>query len=441
MSLRKVMLLAIALTCVGAASIAFAQDKVTLTYWSDASPDEAGFEEQTIAEFEQAHPNIAVNMEFGTGDWGEMHTQILVRMAAGTAPDVIMTPSDWVRTFALAKQGGFLDLAPYMQRDGLDPATTFYGVYNVGVVNGTPYVLTKDYSTTAIYINTDLFDEAGMPYPEEGWTWDDFIAVAQKLTLDANGNDATSPDFDPENIVQWGAFVPPKFGPAFSDLAYSYGAQELSDDGSTAVGYLDSETMAQAYEMWRDMLHKYHIAPSIAQIQAQPGVDLFATGQAAMRGPWGTWDIPTYAETPGLNFRIAPLPSGPKGHYGTVCWNGYGVNKDTDHPDEAWELLKWLGTEPGQLVFSQMALTSMPAVAEETGKALDPYWGPFLAESDHIYPAMDSNKVTVYYQCLGSDLDNLRGLLRSDEGAGVDPRPLLKDIAIKADACLAQNGM
>jgi len=431
----------IALAWAVSASGALAQDSVSLTYWSSASPEEAGFEEQIIAEFEQAFPNVDVQMEFGTGGWGEMHTQMLVRMAAGTAPDVIMTPSDWVRTFAHAEEGGFLDLSPFMERDGIDPSTLFYDVYEVGTVENKSYVLTKDYSTTAIYINTDLFDEAGIPYPLDGWTWEEFIAIAQKLTLDENGNDATSPDFDPEKIVQWGAFVGPVFGPGFWDLAYSYGAQALSSDGTKADGYLDADPMVEVFELWRDILHKYHISPSLAQVQAQPGVDMFVTGQAAMRGPWGSWNIPGYAESPDLNFLVVPLPAGPAGHYGTVCWMGYGINKNTEHPNEAWELLKWLTTEPGQLVFSQMALTSMPSVAEQTGKAEDPYWGPFLAESAYLYADVDAYKTHLYAQCVEGELDTLRGLMRSDEGAGVDPRPLLHDIAVKAEECLAQGGM
>ena len=67
---------------------------------------------------------------------------------------------------------------------------------------------------SAIYYNKDLFDEAGLDYPPaaygepyadgDPWDMDKVAELAMLLTVDANGNDATSPDFDRDNIVQWG---------------------------------------------------------------------------------------------------------------------------------------------------------------------------------------------------------------------------------------------
>ena len=65
--------------------------------------------------------------------------------------------------------------------------------------------------------NVDLFDEAGLNYPpssfdekyvmpdgsEVDWNYDTVAEIAKILTVDANGNDATSADFDPGNIVQY----------------------------------------------------------------------------------------------------------------------------------------------------------------------------------------------------------------------------------------------
>lgn len=56
----------------------------------------------------------------------------------------------------------------------------------------------------ALYYNQALFDEAGLDYPPQEWTWEEFIDLAKLLTVDANGNDATSPEFDPELVVQFG---------------------------------------------------------------------------------------------------------------------------------------------------------------------------------------------------------------------------------------------
>ena len=78
-----------------------------------------------------------------------------------------------------------------------------------GATIGVPYATYPSF----LYYNKKLFDEAKLPYPPtkvgdlyDGKPWD-MEAVRElgmKLTVDKNGNDATSADFDPENIVQWG---------------------------------------------------------------------------------------------------------------------------------------------------------------------------------------------------------------------------------------------
>ena len=52
-------------------------------------------------------------------------------------------------------------------------------------MDGKSSFLTKDYSPLAIYYNKDLFDKAGVPYPKDGWTWEDFQDTAVKLTYGA----------------------------------------------------------------------------------------------------------------------------------------------------------------------------------------------------------------------------------------------------------------
>src|SRR5690606_36036608 len=67
------------------------------------------------------------------------------------------------------------------------------------------------------------------------WNWATVEEIAKILTVDANGNDATSPDFDKNNIVQYGFSFQWQ-----TDLRYigSYlgGAAPLAgEDGNTAT--------------------------------------------------------------------------------------------------------------------------------------------------------------------------------------------------------------
>jgi multiple sugar transport system substrate-binding protein len=82
-----------------------------------------------------------------------------------------------------------------------------------GKLEGLPFAIFP----SAVYVNKDLFDQAGLALPptkmgekytldgeELEWNFDTVAKLARKLTIDKNGNDATSPNFDPKNIVQWG---------------------------------------------------------------------------------------------------------------------------------------------------------------------------------------------------------------------------------------------
>ena len=77
--------------------------------------------------------------------------------------------------------------------------------------NGVPVAYATANNSLVMFYNKDMFDAAGIDCPptsaDEAWTWDEFVEVAKQLTLDANGNNAASPDFDPDSIVQYGCMV------------------------------------------------------------------------------------------------------------------------------------------------------------------------------------------------------------------------------------------
>ena len=133
--------------------------------------------------------------------------------------------------------GSFLNLDSYLgsydMSDFSDGAIKGWTVPGQGLIG-----LSIGVHPSAIFINKDLFDEAGIDYPvadygDAGdWTVEAMSELALKLTVDGNGNDATSGDFDPENIVQFGyhhQWTDPRGWGAF------FGASNfVADDGKTA---------------------------------------------------------------------------------------------------------------------------------------------------------------------------------------------------------------
>jgi len=413
--------------------------KVGVHDWSSADRQE--YWDQVIKAFNDANPCIVAE----TVKLPEDRAVRLNEISAGTAPDLVgFDSSDLPRVYLM---GGLMDLSALMEADSFVPGDVFYeSVYKTGFVEGKPVAIAKDYSVSAFYINTGLFEKAGIPLPQEGWTYDEYLQIAQQLTVDKNGNNATSPDFDPDNVVQWGTSSPYWGGDTgwwrgFQSFLYSWGAHTITDDGKTTTGYLNSENAVKAWEWYRDLIHKYHAAPSATYLAASNvGNDkLFTQGQLAIAGTfWGPWFQDTFNQEPNLKWSVGPLPTGPGGHEAAIMWMGWGINANSKNPEEAWQLLKWLTTEPGQRVFAAKALTGDIAVAAELQKEKDPYWGAFLAEVPY-QGRLDDMTTPFYTTCVDIPASTLIGKLFQEAGATMDIKAELDKLAADADKCLAES--
>jgi multiple sugar transport system substrate-binding protein len=407
--------------------------------WS--SPDRQEYWDDVIAAFNEAYPCINAT----DVDLPDDRAVRLNEISAGTAPDLVaFDSSDLPRVYLM---GALQDLTPYYEADNFDPDAEFYeSVWKTGWVQNVPVAIAKDYSTSAWYVNTDMFEQAGLDIPEEGWTYDEFVQIAQQLTLDANGNNATSPDFDPENVVQWGASYPYWGGDTgwwrgFQSFLYSFGAHTISDDGTTTAGYMNSPEAVAAWEWYRDFVHNSG-ATADATIMAATNVpfqDMFTGGTLAILSSYhGPWWQDVFNEAPDLSWAVVPLPTGPGGHEAAIMWMGWGINVNSENPEEAWQLLKWLTTEPGQRVFALKALTGHIGSAEELQKEDDPYWSVFLAEVPY-QGRLDDMTTPFYTTCVDIPASELMGKLFQEGGAEMDIQAELDAFVAEADQCLAES--
>ncbi len=287
--------LLIALCSLLLATVVVAQDAVELNVIGFVVPlEEQGTPldqayQKFIADFEAAHPGVTVN---ALETPPEFDTQLLVDLAAGTAPDI--WNQDASTLARLVDSGYVLDmnecvaLVPELNLDRFFPSVLAIHQREEG---GPIYGLPNDFTPMVIYYNTKAFERAGVEPPTAGWTWEEFRETAQKLTLDANGNNATSPDFDSENVVQWG-FRVRRFAFEWLYRVWQNGSDVISPDGTTASGYLDSPESIEAITWLRDMVTEAKAAPpptTLDQMIQQLGfLDRFLKGDFAMfdRGHW-----------------------------------------------------------------------------------------------------------------------------------------------------------
>lgn len=448
MSRKWLSVLCVLFVLVFSISVVTAQDcpggVVTLRVDDWSSGDRVEYMNQVVEAFEAENPCIDVVLEPNIGD--DQATRRLTWLAAGTSPDLMAYPPEWAALYMEASEGkAYIDLTPYVTgEDGIAIGTDVYeGIYQQGFYDGKPVALPKDYSTSSFYINTALFDAAGIAYPAEGWTWDDALDIALQLTLDANGNNAASPDFDPENVAQWGIdIISDGWWRGFQSYLQAWGVLTVTEDGTTTAGLLNSPEAAAALSWYRDLVFTHHVAPSLSVIGATEGgrVQLFQDGKIAMgvtfHGPW--WQD-VFNETPNLEWTVAPVPTGPGGRSSVLMWLGWGISGQSQHPEEAWKLLKWLTTEPGQRVFALKALSGNPVVSQEMQRDTDPYWGVYIAETSHLGP-LEELRTPYYSPCVATPAGDLTKRLLSDGGDQIDIQAELDKLATEADQCIADGG-
>ena len=166
---------------------------VSVHDWSSMDQEESW--QQVIQEFEAANPCIQVRPVRLPDD----RQARLLEIASGAAPDLVGVDSaDLARSVAL---GGLTDLTPFIDGDpDFKPATLFDpAAWKAGFVAGMPVAVVKDYSTSAFYINTTLFEQAGVPIPQDGnWSYDDFLDDARLLTIDVQRQQRHQPKFRPQ---------------------------------------------------------------------------------------------------------------------------------------------------------------------------------------------------------------------------------------------------
>ncbi len=284
-------------------------------------PQQLQAESEFVNTFNASQKDVYIALEIYNNNVAAniLKTQI----AAGNAPDIIGPVG--VEGLNLFRDQ-LLDLAPLITSTGysvagVDPKLVEF--FKLGENNATVGVPFATYPSF-LYFNKDLFDEAKLPYPPtkvgdlyqgKPWDMDAVRELGMKLTVDKNGNDATSADFDPLNVVQWG------FDMQYADnspLAESslFGASSfLASDGKTAQ---IPEQLATGEKWFNDGVWKDHFIPNANQINSDllDKGNEFESGNLAMNESHSWFTCCVYPAAPAkpkiknFGFAIAPAYNG-----------------------------------------------------------------------------------------------------------------------------------
>ena len=251
-----------------------------ISFWNGLSGSDGVTLNEMIQQFVAENPDISVRTEII--DWGSLYPKLQAAFVAGQPPDVFLLHSSEIPQFQ--SLGVLKDLSYlYDMGGGPLPSDDFAEPGFSGVmVDGVPYGVELDNHGRGTWANLGLLEAAGVE-PTIPDSYDDLVAMLQKLTLDSNGNNAASPDFNPNDVVQWGTALGEFPRVDFESFVWQHGGTIISEDGTTAT--VNSEEAMTALQQMYDMIYEYHVSPPVAGFDTWQS---WAGGNVAIL-PTGSW--------------------------------------------------------------------------------------------------------------------------------------------------------
>jgi multiple sugar transport system substrate-binding protein len=362
---------------------------VRVAYWATEA-HMVGYN-KVVDAFHDHYPDIT--FEVVIPPVGEYLEKLLAMYAGGEGTDILYTPGYWFPTFL--SKGILRDVQDYVERDGWDSSIyvsqALDSFRSEGKVYGIPWV----WHSINIFWNKTMFDDLGVDYPatsldDHSWTWDKFVEVCKALTTrDDSGA-----------LLTVGYNLPLKAWYWYRTVVWGAGGEVISEDMDECL--INSPECVEAIQWAVDLQRVHEVLPTVAG-GAWTEIPTFETGVVGMdlnAAPRisGWWELD-------FEWDVAHNPIGPAGQSGVLSPEGFVMSNVSEHPDQAWEVLKFLGTPEAQEIQAGSA-RSNPAVQsvfmsdkyipagkppehkevlwESLEYLREPYYPPFWAEMNTI---------------------------------------------------------
>ncbi|MCM3731145.1 ABC transporter substrate-binding protein [Fictibacillus halophilus] len=316
---------------------------VTLKYFA-FSPGEDHEDElkAMIAAFEKKNPKIKVDYELASFD--DYFTKLQTQIAGNNAPDVFEL--NYENFVSYASKGALLELDPLIEKDtNFNPDSINKKAYEAFQYDGKQYGMVESFSNVVLFYNKDLFDKAGVEYPNDSWTWKEELAAAEKLTDKKNG--------------VWGTYSPVQFWEFYKTIAQN-GGSILNEDKTEVT--VNSPENVETLTWMMDKMNKYHVTPTEKEMSGQANEDLFKAGKIAMLRT-GIWMFDGFKDVP-FKWDIALEPGNTqKAHH--FFANGLAVSKKTKNAEAAWKWAQFMSSSEEAAKIRIDSAWELPAVSND----------------------------------------------------------------------------
>lgn len=321
----------------------------TISFHIFGGVEEKAAYEMLVAAFEERFPDIDVRVVHTPGQ-GDYRQRLAQDFAAGTPSDIFFM--NYRRFGEWASQGVLEPLGPYVAESDLIVLADFYEQTVMPFYwSGQLMCVPQNLSSLVVYYNKSLFDEYDVAYPENDWTWDDFLDKALALT-------------DPENDIYGVGIDPSIFRVA--PFIWQNGGELVDSNWRPRGLQLDTPEAREAMQWFIDLQMVHGVVPDRDAEAAMESEDRFQAGRMGMifnsrRG------VPAYRAIEGFEWDAVPLPTAPGGEFYTILHSdGYCMYEGTKNKDAAWTFIEFANSHEGQslVVTSGRTVPSLRSVAE-----------------------------------------------------------------------------
>ena len=329
---------------------------LTMQIWDTAQRDAM----QALADaYHEINPDVTIEVQVTS--WDEYWTKLEAAAGSGNLPDVF-----WMHTnniLMYADNGMLADVTDLYDDD------TYSHYSDISIANtlgsdGRMYGVPKDKDTICLVYNKEMFDAAGVSYPDENWTWDDLVDASAKI-YEATGK------------YGYMAYADDQLG--YWNFVYQNGGYILNED-KTAAG-LDQPATIEAMKFYIGLQDNDWCPDQTYFAETAPG-NAFFSEQGAMffEGTWSLLsEMQNYPEMQG-KWDVAVLPKAPNPATGdgrATISNGlcYATSADNQDNETVMNFLRWLGTEEAQQIQSSYgaAISAYEGCEDEWVAAFDQF--------------------------------------------------------------------
>ncbi|MFK9091513.1 ABC transporter substrate-binding protein [Bacillus salipaludis] len=362
----------------------------TITFWHENT----GVGEEAINDvvdaFNKKHKDIQVKAVYTAANESQ-NEKLLTAVAGGNPPDV-----SWFDRFKVgswAEEGSLTDLTEFAEKDGIQKDQYYPFAWDEANYKGKLYAMPVDTDARMLFYNKDAFKKAGLDPEKPPKTIAELESMAEKLTV-KEGKRFKQIGFIPWYNQGW---------------LYSWGwpfGGSFYDQKTNKVTANDPKII-ESLQWMTDYAKKYNVEDiaGFTDSKGSGAMDPFLTGQLAMH-IGGNWSISGYLKyKPDLNYGVAPIPTPSGTDY--TSWSGgmaVVIPKGAKHPKEAWEFVKFFGSEEGQELYNGKYKTL--SVIDSVNKKLGYMDHPIFSEFIKILPNSHNRPVIPEGELLWNELSN-----------------------------------